>query len=159
MAYTIRSKDDPGDVGRAADQQASVDNDAFFKAGSTYVQVMLFDWNDEVTCAVADGVAYLPSFPSGLDGRSLLEAHAKVRTAGTTGTMDIQIHNVTQAVDMLSTKLTIDSGETGSDTAAVPVVIKSDDSEIMSAYDELRFDVDVVHTTPAEACIVTLRFG
>ena len=159
MAYVVRTTDSPGDVGRAADQNQSVNNDKFFKAGSTYVQVMLFDWNDEVVCAVADGVAYLPGFPSGLDGRSLLEAHVLTRNAGTTGTIDIQIQNVTQAVDMLSTVITIDSTEVGSDTAAAPAVIKSDGSEIVDAYDVLRFDVDAVHTTPAEGAIITLRFG
>lgn len=33
MSYIVRTKDSPGDVGRAADQQASVDNDAFLFAG------------------------------------------------------------------------------------------------------------------------------
>jgi len=31
MAYVIRTKDEPGEVGRAADQQESVENDVFFK--------------------------------------------------------------------------------------------------------------------------------
>ena len=31
MTYVVRTKDNAGDVGRAADQQASVDNDAHFK--------------------------------------------------------------------------------------------------------------------------------
>jgi len=33
MAYAARTKDDPGDVGRAADQQQSVDNENFLFAG------------------------------------------------------------------------------------------------------------------------------
>jgi len=84
--------------------------------------------------------------------------HAEVITAGTTGTLEIQIHNVTKAVDMLSTTLQIDSGETGSDTAATPYVIDTNNDDI-AENDLLRIDIDAVQTTPPEGLIVTLGFS
>ena len=158
MAYTARSKDDPGDVGRAADQQASVDNDAFFRAALIHVQLEPFSFAIASACTTGDGKSYLP-IPLGLDGLSLIGIHGEVETAGVTTTMDVQVHNITQAVDMLSTKLTWDSTETGTDTAATPAVIKSNGDEVVAAYDVLRLDFDSIHTTPATGCIVTLRFG
>lgn len=72
--------------------------------------------------------------------------HAEVLTAGTTGTTDIQIYRMRGTSDMLSTKITIDSGETGSDTAAAAAVIDSSYDDVVS-YDVLRIDVDAVSTT------------
>jgi hypothetical protein len=84
-----------------------------------------------------------------LNGFDLIDADASVDTAGTTGTQDIQIHNVTTAVDMLSTAITIDSGETTSYTALTPPVINTLNDNV-STGDQLRFDVDAIHTTPAK---------
>lgn len=124
-----------------------------------YVQLEPFGYVTPLVCAVGDGKAFLP-IPLGLDGLSLVYCHAEVETAGVGGgPMTIQVHNVTQAADMLSTKLSVDTAETGSDTAATPYVIKSNDDEIVAAYDILRLDFDVVHTAEAEGCIVTLGFG
>lgn len=36
MAYVLRTKDDPGDIGRAADQNQSVDNDIYFNTLGTW---------------------------------------------------------------------------------------------------------------------------
>ena len=59
---------------------------------------------------------------------------------------------------MLSTKLTIDSGETGSDTAATPAVIDANNDDV-ALHDLLRIDVDATATTKAKGLIVTLGFG
>lgn len=158
MAYTTRTKDDPGDVGRSADQQASVDNEEFFKKVLIHVQLEPFGFVAETDCATGDGKAFLP-IPLSLDGLSLIGIHGECKVAGVTTTMDMQVHNVTQAVNLLSTLLTWDTGETGTDTAATPAVIKSNGDEIVAAYDVLRLDFDSVHTTPAKGCILTLRFG
>lgn len=106
--------------------------------------------------ATGDGKAYLV-IPSFLNGMNLTRVHARVNTAGTTGTTDIQIHNVTDVVDMLSTKLTIDSGETGSDTAATPAVINTSNDDV-ATNDLLRVDLDAVSTTAAQGLIITLEF-
>lgn len=93
-----------------------------------------------------------------LDDLSIVEVHALVGTAGTTGTTDVQIHNVTDSVDVLSTKLTIDSGETGSDTAATPAVINVANQGV-SENDVLRIDVDAVQTgTAPKGLYITIEF-
>jgi len=106
--------------------------------------------------AVGDGVGYF-HIPANMNGMDLTAAHAEVITAGTTGTTDIEIYNVTQATDMLSTTLTIDSGETGSDTAATPVEIDTANDDV-ATNDLIRIDVDAISTTAAKGLIVTLTF-
>lgn len=118
---------------------------------------VIFNTNDfTADLATGDGQGYI-YIPAALSGMNLVSAHAEVITAGTTGTLDIQIHNVTQTADMFSTKLTIDSGETGSDTAATPVVIDTANDDV-TTHDILRLDIDAVHTTAAKGLIVTLEF-
>lgn len=95
--------------------------------------------------------------PSSLNGMDLVAAHARVFTAGTTGTTDIQIHNVTDAVDILSTKITIDSTETTSYTAATaPAINTSNDS--VATGDILRVDIDAISTTAPKGLQVILEF-
>lgn len=122
--------------------------------GIRYFQLTGFDYTTDT--ATGDGAVYL-HVPAGLNGMNLVEVHAEVITAGTTGTTDIQIANVTQAADMLSTKITIDSGETGSDTAATAAVIDTANDDV-ATNDLLRVDVDAVSTTAAKGLIVTLGF-
>jgi hypothetical protein len=88
----------------------------------------------------------------------LKRVHAKVITAGTTGTCLVQVRNVTQAADFLSTRISIDSGELGSDTAATPAVIDTANDDV-AAFDTIAIDVDQLHTTPAKGLFVTLEFG
>jgi len=123
-------------------------------SGYRYFEVVAFDFTIDV--AVGDGASYI-HVPASYNGMELTEVHALVITAGTTGTTDIQLANVTDAVDMLSTKLTIDSGETGSDTAATPAVINGANA-IVATNDVLRVDIDAVSTTAPKGLIVTLGF-
>ncbi len=119
-----------------------------------YVGLIIFDFTAD--CATGDGKFFF-HVPAGLAGQNLVEVHAECITAGTTGTMDIQIRNVTQAADMLSTLLTIDTGETGSDEAATPAVIDVANDDV-AVNDVLAIDVDVIHTTAAKGLITTLGF-
>lgn len=107
--------------------------------------------------AIADGQAYI-TIPEECNGMNLVGVHARVVTAGTTNTTDIQIRNVTDSVDMLSTKITIDSGETGSDTAATPAVIDTTKDDV-ATNDLLAIDIDAVSTTAPKGLIVVLRFA
>lgn len=120
-----------------------------------YAQLTVVYFTDDVT--TGDGKSYL-HIPTDLQGVNLISVHAEVITAGTTGTTDIQVHNVTQALDMLSTKLTIDSGETGSDTAATPAVIDTANDNV-AAHDLLRIDIDAVSSTAPKGLLITLGFG
>lgn len=127
-------------------------------AGSNFGEkaVTIYAVEGATDTAVADGVAYF-NIPSSVAGMNLVEVHAHVVSAGTTGTTDIQIHNVTSAVDMLTTKLTVDSGETSSSTAAVAAVIDTANDDVASN-ELIRIDVDAVSSTPATGLIVTLVF-
>ncbi len=109
------------------------------------------------TVQTGDGKKYF-HIPPELNGMNLIYAHAFCITAGTAGTMDIQIHNETDDVDMLSTKLTVDSAETGSNTAAVAAVIDTTKDDV-ATNDVIRIDVDAVQTAPAKGLIITLGFG
>lgn len=108
--------------------------------------------------ATGDGKKYF-HIPSPLTSCNLVEVHAFVVTAGVTGTTDIQIHNVTDNTDMLSTKLTIDSGETGSDTAAAAAVIDATKDDVVTN-DVIRIDVDAISSgTAPKGLYVTLTFS
>ena len=123
-------------------------------AGTKSVLVQVFA--DATDVATGDGAAHL-FIPGSVDGMNLVGVHAYVETAGTTGTTDIQIHNETDAVDMLSTKITIDSTETSSRTAATAPVINGSNDDV-SAGDKIRIDVDAVSTTAPKGLYVELEF-
>lgn len=104
-----------------------------------------------------DGKFYF-TIPPELNGMVLSAVFARVVTAGTTNTTDIQLHNVTDAVDILSTKLTIDSTETSSATAATAAVINTSNDD-MATNDLIRVDIDQVSTTAPKGLILRLTFG
>jgi hypothetical protein len=96
--------------------------------------------------------------PASLNGGVITAVHAAVATAGTTGTTDIQIARVRSGTpaDVLSTKLTIDSTETGSDTAATAAVINASNDDL-ATNDRLRIDIDAVSTTAPLGLVVTVE--
>lgn len=118
------------------------------------LQIVVFDFTTDV--ATGDGKFYF-HVDSRLAGMDLIDVHAEVITAGTTNTTDIQLRNVTQAADILSTKLTIDSTETGSDTAAAAAVINTAEDD-MTENDVIAVDVDAVSTTAPKGLLITLGF-
>lgn len=106
--------------------------------------------------AVGDGAAYavIPSF---LNTYNITAVRADVQTAGTTGLLTVQIHNETQAADILSTALTVDSTETSSATAVTAAVIDAAEDDVATG-DVLRIDVDTIHSgTASQGLIVTLE--
>lgn len=119
------------------------------------VSIQVFGGDSDLE--IGDGKAYI-TIPEECNGMNLVGVHARVITAGTTNTTDIQIRNVTDSQDMLSTKLTIDSGETGSDTAATPAVIDTTKDDV-ATNDLLVIDIDAVSTTAPKGLIVILRFS
>jgi hypothetical protein len=112
------------------------------------------EWTTNLS--TGDGKYYF-AVPAEYDGWEVVATpYARVITAGTTGTTDIQIHNVTDTVDILSTKITIDSTETGSNTAVTPPVINSSNKNL-AAFDLLRIDIDAVSTTPPQGLLVVIN--
>ena len=98
---------------------------------------------DTIGPSVGNGITHI-TMPSTLNGKNLQSAQAHVYTAGTGSTTTVQLHNLTDGEDMLSTPITIDSGEKDSSTAATPSVVGS--SSGVSTADVIRIDVDVVAT-------------
>lgn len=85
----------------------------------------------------------------------LIKVKAYVDTVSSSGTPTFSIRK--NSTDMLSTALTIDANENTSLTAATPAVIKSDGSEVASADDVIRGDIDVIGTG-TKGAILTLWF-
>jgi hypothetical protein len=108
--------------------------------------------------ATGDGQAFV-RIPSVLNGYNLVAVAAHVYAAGTTNTTDIQLRRVRSgsAVDMLSTKITIDSTEVDTLTAAAAAVINASNDDVNTG-DIIAVDVDAVSTTPATGLFVEMIF-
>ena len=100
---------------------------------------------------VGDG-KFIFVIPRDLDGCELHHAAAYVTVAGA---VTVQIRNVTQAYDFLTTKITIDAAEFSSYTAATPPVIDAD--LVVDKGDRIAIDVDAADGT-AEGLGVILHF-
>jgi len=98
---------------------------------------------DTIGPSVGNGITHV-TIPSTLDGKNLSSAQAHVYTVGTGSTTTVQLHNLTDGQDMLSTAITIDASEKDSSTAATPSVVGSYGG--VSTADVIRIDVDVVAT-------------
>lgn len=93
--------------------------------------------------------------PPELDSWMLVDADAANATPSTTGTPTIQLRNVTTAADMLSTKITIDTAEKTSYTAATPPVIDTNNDSVQTG-NEIAVDIDSAGT--AEGLNILLSF-
>ena len=102
---------------------------------------------DDTALAVADGKAYF-TVPIEFNGMNLVSVGAHVYTPSSSGLPTFQIHNLTDAQDMLSTLLTIDANEKDSKDAATPAVINTSYDDVATG-DELRFDCDSAGTGAA----------
>lgn len=79
-----------------------------------------------------------------MDGMDLFDAEMYVTTLS--GAVTVQIRNITQAADMLSTPLTIDSGELSTKTAATQRVINLATDDVVWG-DQIAIDVDAIGGT------------
>lgn len=110
--------------------------------GKRVIQVKVID--DATTLTTGDGkVIFL--VPQELNGYNLVGAAAFVTTVSSSGTPTIQIRNVTDAVDMLSTRITVDANEYTSYTAAAAAVVDATYDDVATG-DRLAVDVDVAGT-------------
>lgn len=112
------------------------------------IELMPFDLVTDV--AVGDGAGgVFFRVPAWMNGFNITAVAAANGTAGTgTGTTTIQLRNVTQAADILSTRITIDSTETDSATAAAAAVINTSEDDLTTG-DIIRVDVDAITGTLA----------
>lgn len=128
------------------------------------VQMVVFDFT--TATATGDGKFYFV-IDSKFNGMILLRVTAQVITAGTTNATNIDLDRCASTasgnacsgtvVDMLSTNLTVDSGENSSATAAVAAVINTANDDVATGQ-LIRVNVDAISTTPAQGLIVTAVF-
>lgn len=119
-------------------------------AGTKSVAIAVFAPTTDV--ATGDGKVYI-TIPEALNGMDLVRAQGTVVTAGTTNATTVMIHNVTDAVDMLSGAISIASGGT---VGTVGTINTSNDS--VATNDVLRIDVDSVSTTAPRGLMIVLEF-
>lgn len=155
MAYTLRTKDSSGDLGRAADQNESVDNDISFYHAIRYLALTIAPCG--AAMAIGDNQARF-HVPAQVSGMNLVTCHALHTTAGAGGSPTlVQVRNVTDAVDMLSTRIMVDVAETASDTATTGYVIDTTHDDV-ATNDVIAIDLDQLPTTSPQGLVVTLGF-
>jgi hypothetical protein len=137
------------DTGRAVTPDGLAGSDY----GKRIVQVKVFD--DATALSTGDGKLIFCVTPE-LNGYNLVDADAFVTTVSSSGTPIVQIRNVTDSVDMLSTRITIDANETTSYTAATAPVIDATHDDVVTG-DLIAIDVDGAGTG-AKGLGVTLSF-
>jgi len=130
--------------------------------GTRYVQCVVFDSGTDI--AEGDGKFFL-HIPAGLNGMNLVEAHARVATAGNGSTVDVDFFlntsttNAATGNDMLANHLVIDDGELDSSDAGTAVSFEGAYDDV-DTNDMIRIDVDGNggDSTIAKGLIVTMGF-
>lgn len=122
-------------------------------AGSDFgtVQVPIWITAPDGSLSTGDGKMYW-DVPAHMNGWDIIGVSAKCVTAGTTGSATIQVRNVTQAADILSTALTIVSGATADDGNAAINGAEDD----LTTGDVIAIDCDGVSTTAQKGVRVIL---
>jgi hypothetical protein len=106
------------------------------------MQIKVLD--DATTITTGDGKIIF-AIPASLNGMDLTAAHAFVTTVSSSGLPTVQLRNVTDSVDMLTTKISIDASEFTSYTAATAPVIDTTKDDVATG-DLIAVDVDVAGT-------------
>jgi len=117
--------------------------------------------------STGDGKRYI-TIPPEVNGMDLTYVAAHVISTGTTGTLNVDLARCDPVAtgntcsgtvgDMLSTNLTIDSGESKSSTAAAAAVIDAAVDDVTTG-DVIRVDIDAIHTTPSQGLILEFGFS
>jgi hypothetical protein len=127
----------------SASGQIAISTSAADLTAIAFVRNMGFQINTDAPLLVGDDAIRF-RIPASLNGW-VISSVAASRKSGT-GVPTIQIRNVTDAVDVLSTRITIDTAETDSSTAAVAAVINTLTDDVATA-DQFAIDIDVAGTT------------
>lgn len=139
-------------TGTDATKPLTADALAGSNAGTRVVQLKVFD--DATAATTGDGKIIF-MVPAEMNGMNLVDCEGFVTGASSSGALTIQVRNITQAADMLSTAITIDQSELTSLTAAAPVIDTGNDD--VATGDLIAIDVDAAGTS-AEGLGVTLSF-
>jgi hypothetical protein len=128
----------------------------FRRPASNTAQFDIKVFGDTQTLATGDG-KFIFAIPEDLNGYNLTSAEAYVTTVSSSGLPTVQIRNITQATDMLSTKVTIDVSEFTSYTAATRSVVDTANDDVATG-NRIAIDVDA-KGTGAKGLGVILVFG
>lgn len=110
---------------------------------------------DTETVTSGDGKWYF-SCSRDMDGMDLGDVELSLSTVSSSGIVQCQVHNVTQGVDMLSTRVQVDANELHSRTAATQPVIDTANDDVAHG-DLIRIDVDAAGTN-ARGLEIVLKF-
>lgn len=130
-------------------------NGAWFFVNDGIVRVQLKLFSETAVMSTGDNKTIF-HVTANLDNATLVEVVAMVSTVSSSSVLTVQVRNVTAAVDMLSTAITIDANEFNSTTAATPPVINSANSTV-NTNDRIAIDVDGIGTN-ARGLTVELGF-
>jgi hypothetical protein len=122
--------------------------------GGIVLNIKVFRDDDEVV--VGDG-AFIFAISEDMDGAVLQSVEIYVTTVSSSGIVQVQLRNITQGADMLSTRVQIDAGEKNSADAATVYVINPTFADVVWE-DEIAIDVDAAGTD-AKGLGVILDFG
>jgi hypothetical protein len=146
---TTAEIDTGDDTGRVITPKALADSNF----GERVIQMVVVDFATALT--TGDGKFYF-HVPSTLNGFNIVDVHAEVITVATGSTIIIDLYNVTHSADILSTNLTIDASESGSDTAAAAAAIDTGEDDL-ATNDVIRVDIDQIGSSnTGVGLIVTL---
>lgn len=109
-----------------------------------YAVLFIKVFADTETVTTGDG-KFIFEVSHDMDRLSLVDVESYVTTVSTSGKPTVQIRNVTQAVDMLSTRVEIDANEKNSKDAATQFVINAANDDVVWG-DHIAIDVDVAGT-------------
>lgn len=112
--------------------------------------------DDTAVVGDAQGIPFF--IPEEFNGFNLVRAHGALDTPGSGGSATLlQVRNVTQGVDMLTSGISIQVGDTGSwEGGSSPGTIDPANDDVATG-DEIVIDVDVLSTN-AQGIIAILTF-
>lgn len=140
-------------TGTDATRAVSPDALAGSDYGKRFISIKVFD--DATAATTGDGKVKF-QLPVEFNGWNLVDVEAYVTGASSSGALTIQVRNITQAADILSTAITIDESELSSLTAATPPAINASEDDYTTG-DQIAIDVDGAGTS-AEGLGVLLTY-
>ena len=130
------------DVGTDAGRAVTPDGLSGSIYGKKYLHIKVVD--DATVLTTGDG-KFIFRLPNDFAGMNLVAVEMFVTTVSSSGLPTVQLRNITQAADILTTKITIDSGELDSNDASAAVSINTSEDDYTSA-DQIAVDVDISGT-------------
>lgn len=106
----------------------------------------------DTTLAVGDTLATF-FIPAELNGYDIVRAEACVKVISTSGRPTIQLRNVTIAADVLTNKITLDSGEKTSYTSDTASSVNTSNDSVATG-DEIAIDVDSAGTGTEDLYVI-----